>query len=212
MENDVLKEVYLWVIIIQVDSFDLSRPKKNITRDFSDGQLIAEIIYHYLPKIVNLHSFVKANSMPNKVKNWKVLESKVFPKMAFAADKQDIQDVIDCKKMAVEKFLTKLRSKLENTEQIDLFATQNQPLKEKTMKTLGKKTKTLRPKMGSFADLEDEDADLDPKQKELKEVLRLRDHIEVLEDKMLDLRKRLRHKNEQFQILDAKLRRAQASA
>ena len=136
-----------------MDSFDLSRPKRNITRDFSDGQLIAEIIYHYLPKVVNLHSFVKANSVSNKHANWKVLQTKVFPKMGFTPDKANIQEVIECKRMAVENFLNTLRNKLENTDRVDLFATVNQPLKKKKKK--GEEKKSVKPRMGTFTALEE---------------------------------------------------------
>jgi len=167
----------------------LSRPKRNITRDFSDGQLVAEIIYHYLPKVVNLHSYVKANSASNKRANWKVLTTKVFPKMGFKANQSQINDVINCKRMAAENFLSVLRNQLESTERVDLFATVNQPLKKKSAKA--KTSKTLRPKIGTFADLED-DQDEDPRQKELKDVLKLKDDIEDLEEKMMLLRKKLR--------------------
>ena len=172
----------------QVDSFDLSRPKRNITRDFSDGQLIAEIIYHYLPKLVNLHSFVKANSAANKKANWNVLKKRVFPKMGFKPSLHLINDVINCKRMQAENFLSVLRAKLESTERVDLFATVNQPLREKKEKTV----KAERPKMGSFAALEDDPDDEDPRQKELKEVLKLRDVIDELDEKMVLLRKKLR--------------------
>ena len=151
---------------------------------------MAEIIYHYLPKVVNLHSFVKANSATNKKKNWKVLSTKVFPKMGFKPSQVDINNVINCKRMAAENFLSVLRNALESTERVDLFATVNQPLKKKSSKTktLGSK----KPKMATFTDLEDEDEHDDPRQKELKLVLKLKDDIEDLEEKMILLRKTLR--------------------
>jgi len=34
----------------------LSRPKKNIARDFSDGVLVAEIIAYYLPQGIDVLS------------------------------------------------------------------------------------------------------------------------------------------------------------
>ena len=40
---DYLDEVYRWI-----DSVPLSRPKKNIARDFSDGSQMAKIIEYYL--------------------------------------------------------------------------------------------------------------------------------------------------------------------
>ena len=35
-----------------VDEIPLSRPKRSITRDFSDGVLMAEVVHHYFPKLV----------------------------------------------------------------------------------------------------------------------------------------------------------------
>ena len=109
--------------------------------------------------------------------------------MGFKANQSQINDVINCKRMAAENFLSVLRNQLESTERVDLFATVNQPLKKKSAKA--KTSKTLRPKIGTFADLED-DQDEDPRQKELKDVLKLKDDIEDLEEKMMLLRKKLR--------------------
>ncbi len=38
-ESEIFTEVYTWV-----DDFEFSKPKKNISRDFSDGVFIAEIV------------------------------------------------------------------------------------------------------------------------------------------------------------------------
>ena len=43
MDDDDLQRVYQWV-----DEIPLSRPKRNIARDFSDGVLTAEIVQHFL--------------------------------------------------------------------------------------------------------------------------------------------------------------------
>ena len=40
----VLDTVYSWI-----DNVPLSKSKKNISRDFSDGSLVAQVISHYLP-------------------------------------------------------------------------------------------------------------------------------------------------------------------
>ena len=42
-----MEDLYAWV-----DSVPLSRPKRNIARDFSDGVLMAEILSHFYPKLV----------------------------------------------------------------------------------------------------------------------------------------------------------------
>lgn len=46
-----VEDLYAWV-----DSVPLSRPKRNIARDFSDGVLMAEILSHFYPKLVPPHT------------------------------------------------------------------------------------------------------------------------------------------------------------
>ena len=50
--EEELQIIYNWV-----DSIQLSRPKRNISRDFSDGCLCAEVVKHYIPKLVDLHNY-----------------------------------------------------------------------------------------------------------------------------------------------------------
>jgi hypothetical protein len=50
-----------------VDTIPFSRAKKNIHRDFSDGVMMAELIFHYNPKLVALHNYPPANSLAKKV-------------------------------------------------------------------------------------------------------------------------------------------------
>ena len=52
VHDDELSELYAWV-----DTIPLSRPKKSIARDFSDGVLAAEIVHHYFPRLVELHNY-----------------------------------------------------------------------------------------------------------------------------------------------------------
>lgn len=58
LTEDELNEMYNWV-----DSVPLSRPKKHIARDFADGVLVAEIVHHYLPRIVDIHNYSLAHSV-----------------------------------------------------------------------------------------------------------------------------------------------------
>ena len=58
LNEEELNNIYNWV-----DEIPLSRPKKNIARDFADGVLIAEIVKHYYPTLVELHNYSSANSM-----------------------------------------------------------------------------------------------------------------------------------------------------
>lgn len=70
VSEDELAEIYTWV-----DQFPLSRPKRNISRDFADGLLVAEIIHHLLPKYIELHNYSQANSTKEKYYNWNTLNS-----------------------------------------------------------------------------------------------------------------------------------------
>ena len=56
-----LQTLYSWV-----DEVPLSRPKRNIARDFSDGVLVAELVAHYFPSMVELHNYSSANSAQQK--------------------------------------------------------------------------------------------------------------------------------------------------
>ena len=47
LDDRELQRIYSWV-----DEIPLSRPKRSITRDFSDGVLMAELVHHYFPKLV----------------------------------------------------------------------------------------------------------------------------------------------------------------
>ena len=66
------KQIYTWV-----DEVPLSRPKRNITRDFSDGVLMAEVVHHFFPRDVDVKNYSAANSVRQKLYNWQTLIHKV---------------------------------------------------------------------------------------------------------------------------------------
>ena len=66
-----LMYIYEWV-----DKIQLSRSKRNIARDFSDGLMLAEVIKFYLPRAVDLHNYPQATSSNQKSYNWQTLNSK----------------------------------------------------------------------------------------------------------------------------------------
>ena len=76
LTEEDLQIVYNWV-----DEIPLSRPKRNISRDFSDGVLLAEIVKHFLPKLVDLHNYSAAHSLSQKTYNWNTLNVKVLKKI-----------------------------------------------------------------------------------------------------------------------------------
>lgn len=52
VSEDELADLYAWV-----DSIPLSKPKKSIARDFSDGVCVADVVHCYFPKLVELHNY-----------------------------------------------------------------------------------------------------------------------------------------------------------
>eukprot|EP00286_Rhodomonas_abbreviata_P003581 CAMPEP_0181346106 /NCGR_PEP_ID=MMETSP1101-20121128/33138_1 /TAXON_ID=46948 /ORGANISM="Rhodomonas abbreviata, Strain Caron Lab Isolate" /LENGTH=70 /DNA_ID=CAMNT_0023458171 /DNA_START=149 /DNA_END=357 /DNA_ORIENTATION=+ len=65
LSEEEVEEVYAWI-----DLVPLSRPKRNIARDFSDGVLMAETVNHFYPKLVEMHNYSGANAFTQKLYNW----------------------------------------------------------------------------------------------------------------------------------------------
>ncbi|KAG6967293.1 hypothetical protein JG687_00004352 [Phytophthora cactorum] len=109
LDDDTLQRVYAWI-----DEIPLSRPKKSIARDFSDGILAAEVVAFYFPKLVQMHNYSAANSVKQKQYNWNTLNRKVFRKLHISLSKEDIDDLVQCQSGAIEHLLVKLQIKIAN--------------------------------------------------------------------------------------------------
>ncbi|CAN2388315.1 negative regulation of microtubule depolymerization [Pristimantis euphronides] len=107
-DEQSLQELYSWV-----DRIPLSRPKKNIGRDFSDGVLTAEVVKYYFPKLVEMHNYVPANSTQQKLSNWTILNRKVLSKLNFSVPDDVIRRIAQCSPGVVELVLCTLRQKME---------------------------------------------------------------------------------------------------
>ncbi|KAL4470235.1 hypothetical protein ABPG74_011846 [Tetrahymena malaccensis] len=108
LNEDQLNEIYSWV-----DSIPLSRPKKNIARDFSDGVLMAEVVAHCIPRLVELHNYSAANSVKQKYYNWETLNKKVFSKLGLLVSKTDITNIVECKPEVIERVLKLVKNHIE---------------------------------------------------------------------------------------------------
>jgi hypothetical protein len=104
-----LMYIYEWV-----DSIELSRPKKNIARDFSDGVLLAEIIKSYFPRLVDLHNYPSCSNSKHKESNWNVLNNKVLKRLGIKLTKKEINDIIKCEHLAIERLLQRVHNVLGN--------------------------------------------------------------------------------------------------
>ena len=108
MTENELAEVYDWV-----DTFKLSKTKRNIARDFSDGLLVAEIIHQKHPYFVEPHNYYNSTNKKVKNQNWELLKKKVFKKLDFNVPRPLIDDIIEAVPYSIEFFLIKLKEVLQ---------------------------------------------------------------------------------------------------
>mmetsp|Transcript_139 Transcript_139/g.496 ORF Transcript_139/g.496 Transcript_139/m.496 type:complete len:265 (+) Transcript_139:13-807(+) len=107
MDEEELQRVYQWI-----DEIPLSRPKRNIARDFADGVLVAEVVAHYYPRMVELHNYPAANSFAQKMYNWQTLSKKVFKKIGLAVAKGELEALSNAEPGAIEQLLKRLQVQL----------------------------------------------------------------------------------------------------
>mmetsp|Transcript_26041 Transcript_26041/g.72800 ORF Transcript_26041/g.72800 Transcript_26041/m.72800 type:complete len:221 (-) Transcript_26041:130-792(-) len=111
LEAGDLEALYTWI-----DEIPLSRQKVNISRDFADGVLAAEVVSHFFPKLVELHNYCKSFSTEQKTVNWKTLNAKVFKKIGFQMHPTDMDSVVKAQSGAIERVLFVLWNKIEKCQ------------------------------------------------------------------------------------------------
>ncbi|XP_078262401.1 sperm flagellar protein 1-like [Rhinoraja longicauda] len=107
MDEESLHDLYSWV-----DTLHLSRAKRNLARDFSDGVLIAEVVKFHFPKMVEMHNYTPASSTQQKMSNWAHLNRKVFNGLNFYVPDEVVRKVVQCSPGVVEFVLSTLRLKI----------------------------------------------------------------------------------------------------
>ena len=107
LTDEQLKAIYAWI-----DAIPLSRPKRNIARDFSDGILFAEVIAAYFPHLVELHNYTAANSVKQKISNFETLNTRVLRKLNYTIPRSAIEEIVNGKPGSVENVLNSLQFKM----------------------------------------------------------------------------------------------------
>ena len=103
-------------ILEWVDSVPMTRPKRSLSRDFSDGVMVAEIIHHFIPKFIELHNYSASNSTPQKRYTWQTLREKVLiPRFGIKLEDSQIDGICSAKPGMIEMFLVVLRSKIQES-------------------------------------------------------------------------------------------------
>lgn len=107
LTDEQLRSIYAWI-----DAIPLSRPKRNISRDFSDGCMLAEVIAAYFPELVELHNYSAANSVQQKMYNFDTLNQRVLKKFDYQLPRSVIEDLVNCKQGTIESVLNTLQYKM----------------------------------------------------------------------------------------------------
>ena len=79
--------------------------------------LVAEVLKHFLPNIVDLHNYSNAHSVQQKAANWNTLNQKVLKKVNMNLSPKDIKDAVEMVPETVERVLFTLRFKIEQYHQ-----------------------------------------------------------------------------------------------
>lgn len=112
MSQTDLTEEQLRALFAWIDAIPLSRPKRNIARDFSDGVLVAEVIHAYFPNLVDVHNYITSNSVKQKIYNFETLNKKVMKRFGYVIPRELIEDTVTCKPGAIESLLNMLQLKM----------------------------------------------------------------------------------------------------
>jgi hypothetical protein len=108
LNDEMLETLYEWI-----DKIPLSRQKKRIERDFSDGYCVGEIIKYFLPNLIEMHNLTPAHNLQQKLSNWGILNAKVFSRFGLNVPLNISQNICNCKPGYIEVFLYNLRIKID---------------------------------------------------------------------------------------------------
>ena len=76
----------------------------------STAVLVAEMVAHFYPKLVELHNYQPVNSSIAQLYNWSCLNKRVFRKLGFVLSKAESEAVCTCQPGAVERVLKLLQA------------------------------------------------------------------------------------------------------
>ena len=201
-------------ILAWLDTIPLSRPVHNLETDFTDGILIAEIIAYFFPEYVELEMFRITRNMSQRIKNWRLLNSDVLPKISLHAPGTVVHDITNGDHRAIELFLLHLREKLEEhlirtgrksrlqLETWRSYHNERHRLPQLLATSHSTRRTAFLPGYGSHAR---SGRSLDPYSIAFDDVIRVKDEeIEVLRGKLKRCEKIMRAKDKRIQELEEK--------
>ncbi|KAG9389653.1 hypothetical protein J8273_8952 [Carpediemonas membranifera] len=111
LSEEELQDLYSWV-----DTIELSRPKRNIARDFSDACMFAELVHQFHPNLVELHNYSPASSFDQKKYNWQTLKKKILgrSKLNLPLSNEEIASLAKAEPGAIEELLWRARPAIDS--------------------------------------------------------------------------------------------------
>ncbi|XP_056113091.1 sperm flagellar protein 1 [Rhinichthys klamathensis goyatoka] len=197
LDEETLQYLYAWI-----DKIPLSRTKRNISRDFSDGVMAAEVVKHFFPKLVELHNYTPAHSTQQKLSNWSTLNRKVFSKLNFQIPEDLLKKIVDSTAGYIEPVLCSLKEKIEekrpgkqfdSTQDLEYYSTSNGQLRPVNHMMVFENTPATNPttvmKTGKVSAAAALGSNADPSvrlllEKKEQEILTLQETVEILQIKV----------------------------
>ena len=174
-EDNKLMYIYEWV-----DSIPLSRQKKNISRDFNDAVLFAEMIKYHYPRLVDLHNYPSASSTKAKIINWETLNKKVLKKIGLKLGKNEIDDLVRSKPNAIENLLERLYNIINGRPQMNNINNSNMHKQQHNLNNNNIKNNNTNMMINN-----EETAELmNAINEKDQEIVKLQDYIKTLEQKI----------------------------
>ena len=192
-DDNKLMYIYEWV-----DSIPLSRQKKNISRDFNDAVLLAEMIKYHYPRLVDLHNYPSASSTKAKLVNWETLNKKVLKKLGVKISKNEINDIINSKPNAIENLLGRLHHVIHGLPQESTNSKKNENFSQQNNNNV-LRNKPMNHMNENNINNEEGNELMNAINEKDQEIANLKEYIETLEQK-------LKNSNEKQNQLELKIK------
>ncbi len=197
-DDNKLMYIYEWV-----DSIPLSRQKKNISRDFNDAVLLAEMIKYHYPRLVDLHNYPSASSTKAKLVNWETLNKKVLKKLGVKITKNEINDIINSKPNAIENLLGRLYHVIHGLPQESTNSKKNENFSQHNNNNNVLRNKPMNHMNENAINNEEGNELMNAINEKDQEIANLKEYIETLEQK-------LKNSNEKQNQLELKIKELNA--
>ena len=199
----------LEAVLKWVDSFELSRCRRKLNRDFSDGVLLAEMLKFEFPNLVELHNYSGCFAVHGKIENWKILNQKVLKKLEINLKLEEIETLTKADNNYIEEFLFRIMKKVEvikkrssSKSSVNVSPDESNVMNIKVWRKVGDQLEEVQQKMirhSIYEELQENFEAQEQKMKQMKETINelliaLSSKTEIIDD----LQKRLEQKQMKF--------------